>query len=91
MSGRGRGAHPRYLDDTWCDRGETSQWGHRVATQVDSHRSRDEVIIDRDGISFITDSMPKELVTGDTCFTLSTGHVWIMDEQRILCAAEIVV
>lgn len=90
-SNRGRGAHPRYLDDTWYDRGKTSQWGHRVAARVDTHKSRDEVITDRDVISFIIDSMPRELVTGDTCFTLSTGHVWTMDEQRISCAVEIVV
>jgi len=91
MSIKGRGAHPRYLDDTWCDKGETSQRGHRVAVRVDSHRSRDEVITDRDGISFITDPMPGELVTGETCFTLSTRNVWTKDEQRIQCAAEIVV
>ena len=30
MSSEVRQAHPRYLDDTWCDRGETSQWGHQI-------------------------------------------------------------
>jgi hypothetical protein len=91
MSSRGREAHPRYLDDTWCDRGETSHWGHHVGARVDSHKSRDEVITDRDGISFIIDPMPRELVIGETCFTLSIGHVWTMHEQRIPCAAEIVI
>lgn len=88
---KGQGAHPRYLDDTWCDRGETSQRGHRVDAQVDSHGSSDEVITNRDDISFITDPMPRELVIGETCFTLSTGNVWTMHEQRIPCIAEIVV
>jgi len=90
VSNKGWGAHPRYLDDTWCDRGETSQWGHRVVVQVDMHRSRYEVMNDRDAISFITNLMPGELVMGETCFTLSTGHVLTMHEHRISCAAKIV-
>jgi len=65
--------------------------GHRVDARVNNHRSRDGVIIDRDGISFITDPMPRELITRETCFTLSTRHVWTMHEQRIPCMAEIVV
>ena len=59
--------------------------------RVDSHKSRDEVITNRDGISFIIDLMPGELVIVEPCFTISTGHVWTMHEQRIPCTTEIVV
>ena len=42
------------------------------------------------GISFITEPTPGELVTEETCATLSTGHVKILHEQRIPCMIEVV-
>lgn len=48
----------------------------------------DEVIFFRGGISFITEPTPRDLVMGDKCATLSTGHVMILHEQRTPCMIE---
>jgi len=66
------------------------QWRSNVGVRVDSHRLGDEVIFCRGGIFFIIEPTPGEMVTGETCATLSTGHVGILHEHRIPCMNNVV-
>lgn len=56
--------------------------------RFDSHMLGDEVIFCRGGILLITEPTPGDLVMGDTCATLSTGHLRIFHEQRTPCMME---